>query len=194
MEDINKRKQQISGLYNYAMHYGLYMGLFLVFIFLCFVVAFHLQVFIFQSISIILLIIIPVLAYFFVKKFRDNILNGEIRFSLAWNFGTLMFFFASLILAITVYIFLEYITPSLYTEIISNLSQSVDYMIKNAGGNSILSQQIKLMQEQLALLSALPARSAIEMAVDNLGNSVFWGIIISIPIAIIVKSKGQRVK
>ena len=194
MEDINKRKQQISGLYNYAMHYGLYMGLFLVFIFLCFVVAFHLQIFIFQSISIILLIIIPVLAYFFVKKFRDNILNGEIRFSLAWNFGTLMFFFASLILAITVYIFLEYITPSLYTEIISNLSQSVDYMIKNAGENNIPSQQIKLMQEQLALLSALPARSAIEMAVDNLGNSVFWGIIISIPIAIIVKSKGQRVK
>lgn len=194
MEDIAKRKEQMSQFFQYAMRYGLYLGLFFVFTFLWFIVAFYINIFSLQISIFIPFFAIPVLVYFYGKKMREQVFGGEIRFSLAWNFGTLLFFFAGLILAFTMYIVIEYIVPGLFPQIQTNISNALNEILKEASANNMSQQQISLIQEQIRMLNELLLRSAIEVAVDNLWNCIFWGIIVSLPIAFLLKKQKKEDK
>lgn len=191
MEDINKRKEQFSTYFHYAMQYGLYMGFFFSFIFLCFIAIFQLKIMALQSLVFISFIAIPFLVYFLVKKVRDNVLNKEITFSMAWNLGTLIFFFGGLILAVVIYVFLQFITPNLFHEIVSFIQETVAALSQNAE-NLVPQEQIDLLQKLSKEIENAPVPSAIDVAVQNLWYCVSFGIFISIPIALIVKKKNPN--
>ncbi|MCL1943444.1 MAG: DUF4199 domain-containing protein [Candidatus Azobacteroides sp.] len=191
MNNITKQKERASLFFKYTMYYGLLMGLYLVFTFLCVVWGTY------SNNDILLLyfvpmIFIPFLAYFLVKKYRNEGLNGEINFSFAWNFGTLMFFFAAMILAIVQYVFLQYISPEFYTNVIKSITHFMENYLNQVPANEINQQQVELMKSQMQQLSELPAYSAIEIAVQNLWSSLLWGIIISIPVAFLVKRNPKK--
>lgn len=191
MNDITKRKEQFSSYFHSAMQYGLYLGLYFVFIFACFLLAVQLNLFFLWGIIFLLLVAVPFMTHFFTKKVRDNILNGEMNFSLAWNFGTLLFFFGGMILAFVTYFVMQYVAPDLYANFIKLLTDSSAAILKDANENHVPQVQISLLKEQVDLLSELSIPSSIEIAIQYLMNSVFFGIFISLPIAFIVKRTKQ---
>lgn len=191
MDDIKKQKERASLFFKYTMHYGLLMGLYLIFVFLIFVWVSGYDSVGFMYLGFIPLLFTPFLAYIFLRKYRDDISGGQIKFSQAWNFGSLMFFFAGLILAIALYIILEYIKPGLFTDILKNFSDMLENSLKQIPEGELNSGQVEMVRSQIKQLSEIPAFSAIEIAINNLWNCLFFGIILSIPVAFFVK-KGPK--
>jgi len=187
MDDINKRKEQYSTYFHTAMQNGLYLGLYFVAIFSCFLLAVQYQVYFLWGVIFLSSLIVPVLTYRFTKQVRDNTLNGEMKFSTAWNFGTLLFFFGGLILAFVAYFIMQYAAPDLYKNFIQALTDFSAAVVNDATKNNVPQAQISLLEQQAKLLSEVPIPSSIEIAVQYLWNCVSIGILISIPIALIVK-------
>jgi putative copper export protein len=135
-------------------------------------------------------LLIPVLAYFYVKKLRNALLKGSITFSTAWNFGILLFFFGGLIIAFVVYVCGQYVIPETVSQIIQFQMNMVDYSINRFTENNASPQQIELMRHQWRQLADIQHNTAtIELAVGLLWNCVVTGFFLSVPIALIVKKK-----
>ncbi|MCK9159420.1 MAG: DUF4199 domain-containing protein, partial [Bacteroidaceae bacterium] len=82
-------------LQKYAMKYGTYMGIFWIVKFILFPLGFTQPIL--SLLFIILTLGVPFLAYFLVKKYREEACGGYIRFTHALVFTIFMFMFASLL-------------------------------------------------------------------------------------------------
>jgi len=110
-----------------AMTYGLAMGIYWVVKYIFFI--FSVSV---PSLSLVywlLTLAVPFIAYYMTKRYRHDI-GGRISFFHAWRFGTMLYFFAALIVSLS---------------------------------------KIRI--------------SPIHMAIQGIFNNVFYGIILSIPVA-----------
>lgn len=91
----------------YARQYGAVMGLIWIVSFACFVGAVSIPAMSFCfDFSIIL---IPFLAAFFVRLYRDGIIGGSISFRRAFGYSAFIFFYATLILAIAQWVYFQYL-------------------------------------------------------------------------------------
>lgn len=91
----------------YARQYGAFMGLAWIAIFACFIgTVFKPALSIAFDIGIIM---IPILAHFFVKRYRDGIIGGFISFRRAFFFSMLIFIYASLLLGIAQWAYFQFI-------------------------------------------------------------------------------------
>ncbi len=189
MDDIAKQKERVSLFFRYAMHYGLLLGIVMVLVFLLFAYTVNNNNLLYQMVCILLAIAVPFVAYFFTKKYRDNVLEEAISFSQAWNFGSVMFFFSALILAIVMYITIQYFEPNLVSNVIKNGNASLEEYIKQVPANEANQQQFTLLRQQFDQLSKMPIPSAIDFAIGNLWSCFSSGIILSVIIALFVKKK-----
>lgn len=122
-------------------------------------------------IYLLLTLAVPFIAYYFTKRYRDDI-GGSISFFHAWRFGTLLYFFAALIVAVEQFIFYQFFAPQ-------------DYMYEAAN------QLIKMMKDSPFATDIIEAVgrmnfSPIHMAVMGIFNNIFYGIVLSIPVAAIL--------
>mgnify|MGYP003180630236 CR=1 FL=1 len=103
---------------------------------------------------------VPLIAYYLTKRYRQDI-GGSISFFHAWRFGIMLYFFAALIVSIEHFIFFQAIVA-----------------LKNADFNSEVIEAISRTNF-----------TPIHMAIQGIFNNIFYGIILSIPVAALVCRK-----
>jgi len=167
-------------MFHLSMYYGLFLGLFLILRF--FLSAFSPSSMTFSFLVLFATCLIPILAYFFARKFRDNFFEENVRYAHIYMFCFLLFFFASLFLAAVEYIFYQYIQPDF-------LNQQY----------SLLLNEMKLLEKQIPELSTYAAEitkvgvpSAIEVAIQNIWIYSFFGMVIGFILGFFLKRNTKK--
>ena len=152
-----------------AMSYGLAMGIYWVikYLFLIFGYSIPSLIFIYEGLSLA----VPLIAYYLTKRYRQDI-GGSISFFHAWRFGIMLYFFAALIVSIEHFIFFQFIAPADF------LANSVNQMIEVLKDSQVSTEVI----EAIGKTNFTP----IHMAIQGVFNNIFYGIILSIPVAAIL--------
>lgn len=152
-----------------AMSYGFSLGIFWIvkYIFYMFSMRFSYLVVIYWGMSLV----VPYLAYLLTKRYRED-LGGVISFSQAWRFGVLIYLFAAMLVSIMHYVFYRFVAPPDF------LSSAVEQTIAS----------LKQMQVDSKVISSIESMnfSPIHMALQGILNNVFYGIILSLPVAALV--------
>ena len=158
-----------SGLMSAAMSYGFSLGIFWIvkYIFYMFSMRFSYLVVIYWGMSLV----VPYLAYLLTKRYRED-LGGVISFSQAWRFGVLIYLFAAMLVSVMHYVFYRFIAPPDF------LSSAVEQTIAS----------LKQMQVDSKVISSIESMnfSPIHMALQGILNNIFYGIILSLPVAALV--------
>ena len=140
-------QNQVKGLNQYAMEYGLYFGLILITKFV--LTSFSQTYSILNMLSLLLTFAVPIVVYFLVKSYRDK--TGVVIFGKLWFFGIALYFYSALLSGIFEYIYYQYINPeylyvmqeslsTLAKELLSaNNTQSVEDLDLLIGNNGIMS-------------------------------------------------------
>lgn len=118
-----------------------------------------------------LTIIVPIIAYYMTKRYRDEI-GGHISFFHAWRFGTMLYFFAAVIVSLEYFVFYQFIAPP---DFVANAIGQFAEVLKDQQVNTDIVESIGNM-----------SLSPIHMAIQGIFNNVFYGIILSIPVAAIL--------
>ncbi len=152
-----------------AMNYGLIMGIYWVIKYLFFI--FSVSVPSLNLIYWLLSFAVPFIAYHMTKKYKQDI-GGQIGFFHAWRFGTMLYFFAALIVSLEYFVFYQFIAPP---DFIANAIGQIVEVLKDSN-----------MDTEVINTFASIRISPIQMAIQGIFNNVFYGIILSIPVAAIV--------
>ena len=155
-----------------AMSYGLAMGIYWVikYLFLIFGYSIPSLIFIYEGLSLA----VPFIAYYLTKRYRQDI-GGNISFFHAWRFGIMLYFFAALIVSVEHFIFFQFIAPP---DFLSNTMEQAIAVLKKAHCNGE-------MIEAISRTNLTP----IHMAIQGIFNNIFYGILLSIPVAALVCRK-----
>lgn len=152
-----------------AMSYGFSLGIFWIvkYIFYMFSMRFSYLVVIYWGMSLV----VPYLAYLLTKRYRED-LGGVISFSQAWRFGVLIYLFAAMLVSVMHYVFYRFVAPPDF------LSSAVEQTIAS----------LKQMQVDSKVISSIESMnfSPIHMALQGILNNIFYGIILSLPLAALV--------
>lgn len=152
-----------------AMSYGFSLGIFWIvkYIFYMSSMRFSYLVVIYWGMSLV----VPYLAYLLTKRYRED-LGGVISFSQAWRFGVLIYLFAAMLVSIMHYVFYRFVAPPDF------LSSAVEQTIAS----------LKQMQVDSKVISSIESMnfSPIHMALQGILNNIFYGIILSLPVAALV--------
>lgn len=152
-----------------AMSYGFSLGIFWIvkYIFYMFSMRFSYLVVIYWGMSLV----VPYLAYLLTKRYRED-LGGVISFSQTWRFGVLIYLFAAMLVSVMHYVFYRFVAPPDF------LSSAVEQTIAS----------LKQMQVDSKVISSIESMnfSPIHMALQGILNNIFYGIILSLPVAALV--------
>lgn len=131
--------------------------------------------------------------YYIMKKLRDIYLDGHIAGFFAWTFGVQLMLFAGLIEAAFIYVYNEFLVPTnlvnVHDQMIAQYEEVMATIENMPNKSGMISSMSSLMQESIDLLKQTPVSSAIETAMTMLSNDIFYGMIIMIFVAPIIKKK-----
>lgn len=162
-----------------AMRYGTGMGLLWTFKFMLFPLG--LRIPFLQLLFIILTLGIPILGYLFAKNFRERYCDGSIAFTRAFLFTTFMYMFASILVAVTHYIYFRYIDDGFVFHIYRSLLEQ----LKNTTEVG-LAAPLEQLEEAIDLLAAL---TPLEITFQLISQNMFYGMLMAIPTALVVMRK-----
>lgn len=133
-----------------------------------------------------LTLVTPVALWWIVKRLRYK-LGGYIMGFQAWIYGVQLMFFAGLIEGLFIYVYNQYVRPGNLIRINETAVaqyESVLATLKSLGGYE---SWIPKFEETLDQIKAAPVLSPIETAISTLSNDMFFGMILMIPIALIIR-------
>ncbi len=178
---------QPKGMVQFAMEAGAYMGLFFVVKFIFTVLSLNFPIC--NIVATFMMLLIPVLLYFLLREYhREN--RCRSHFSQLWMAGILLFFFASLIVALAQYVYYIYINPEyIHSQFVAavNLMETMNL----PADPSVM----ELLKEELA-----KGKSPDPMTVvmQQIWVNVFFGSLLSLFMSGIVrafvKSEGKRTR
>ncbi len=157
-----------NALVKAAMTFGLAMGAFWVVKYIFFILGASSSLM--GSVYVGFSTLVPFIAYRFTLRYRQ-IAGGQIGFFHAWQFGVLLYTFAALIVSLMHYVYYRYLAPP--------------DLIANA-----ISQTLELLRQSNADPQLLDAAgdihfTPIQMAIQGIFSNIFYGVILSIPVAAI---------
>lgn len=126
-----------------------------------------------------LLIGIPFVLFWMLRKFRDQRNEGFIEFGKAWSISMLLIFFASLPEALAQYAYFQFINPAYIHDQISVITTQLESLAELKDSPA--------MNDLINNYKNAAAPSPIQMAFQGIFNNLFFGGIISLAIALIVK-------
>ncbi len=170
-------KEDKSQLLNYAMVAGLYLGLFWVCKYLLVTIGMRYQVL--NFLGTLLSIATPALLYIFLVKYNHRLLEGKMGYWHGVQFAILLFFFASILESMIVFVHVRWIDPVFISNLFNNMIELAETMNIN---KSVISQ-----------LSEQPLPSPFSYILNNvIMANVFLGMILSffiVPLSIRNKPK-----
>ncbi len=120
-----------------------------------------------------------------LRRFRDNILNGVISFRRAFCYSVLIYLYASLIMAVGQYVYLQFIDNGyLMTQYTETISRPEFKTVMDLYG-------IKKGDMSLAM-DTLNALKPIDFALQFFTMDIILGVIISLPMASMIMSRKKR--
>lgn len=131
--------------------------------------------------AIILALGVPVVIFFFLKR-AYNADNRQSIFSALWLQGICTFFFGSLIMAVTVYVYLRFINPSYFPDGVSSLIDMYDQADVSDTTYELLTQMKKNS------IYPTPGQTAVEL----IWAAVFTGSLLSMLITFIIRTFNKR--
>ena len=149
--------------------FGLFMGIYWMIKYIFFILGLSSEMM--NTIYWGLTLAVPMIAYRFTQRYRLMI-GGKIGFFHAWQFGVLLYFFAALIVSLIHYIFYRYIAPP---DLLSTAMNQTIELLKQSNAT-------EEMVESISNVRLTP----IQMAIQGILNNVFYGVLFSLPVALIV--------
>lgn len=182
--------QEQPTMINCAMNMGAVVGIYYIGKFCLFPLSLHstMAALLFLGLTLV----VPFLIFMLTKRYRDQYLGGQITFANAWLYSVLTMGFGSLLAAAAHYIYFAFIDGGAlmgaFAQSIEQL-QSIDLSALEGGENAEVLTQFNeyiTMMEQTA--GQLQAMTPIEITMGMLSNNFSWSVMISLPIALIVKN------
>lgn len=171
---FNKMGEDKSFLLRGAMNYGFVMGIYWVIKYVFFILGFSHPTanIVYWSLSCL----VPYIAYKMTRRYRENI-GGKLGFFHAWQFGVLLYFFAAILVSLEHYLFYRFIAPpDLLVKMVSDMEEA----LKESGASQALLDAIKEIHV-----------TPIQMAIQGIFNNVLYGIILSIPVALLARGESS---
>lgn len=176
-------REEYEQIKAYARIDGAIMGGIWILSFACFIVQFSMPIL--NMLSMILGISAIVISAMRLKKFRDNILDGVISYWKAYGYSLLTYFYAALLMAAAQFIYFQFIDNGfLMSQYTAMVSTPEFKQLMNIYG--IKSDEMKMTMDTISMLRP------IDVALQFLTTNLFFGVVISWPIATLLKSKYKR--
>lgn len=191
MEEQNGNKVIRINLMQVSMTLGTYLGLYIILAY-----AFTLLSVKFSALSVVAMILmlgIPVIAFFLIKRFRDANCKPFFPFPVSWMISILTFLFATMLSCMAAYLYLRFIDNGAFA---AGLMERMD-MIMLASGSAaqeladpVQAEQynstMELFKQTITWFCSLPASGMTKQLVQT---SLMWGNILSLVIAIITTKR-----
>ncbi len=176
-------REEYEQLTAYARIDGAIVGCMWIASFACFVINFRYPIV--GMIGLIIGVVSIVWACLRLRRFRDNILDGVISFRRAFCYSILIYLHAALIMAFGQYAYLQFMDHgyliSQYTQIMSNPD-----FISMLNLYGMTQDNVKLAMDTLANLRP------IDFSLQFFTMNIILGIIVSLPIAFMIKQNIKR--
>ena len=174
-------KDEKNLLLKSAMVYGLIMGLFwaVKYVFFALSVSFPFLSFVYWGLTFSVPFLLATLILHFRVYAPDNI-----SFSRDWTLGVLIYIFAALFVSLEHYVFYRYLAPPNF---IADSMNSAIALINESG----VSEEVKETVE------AMRTPTPIQMTIQGIFNNILYGVIVSLPVALItsrIKIKNKNIE
>lgn len=162
---------------------GAIMGVMWIISFACFIAQFYMPLL--NMAALIFGIASIIVSAIRLRNFRDNILDGVISYWRAYGYSLLTYFYAALLLAAAQYIYFQFIDHGFLLNQYTAMTSSPEFksMMTLYG---IKADEMKLTMDTIATLRP------IDIALQFLTTNLFFGIVISWPMAALIKSKYKK--
>lgn len=159
------------------------MGVMWIISFACFIAQFYMPLL--NMAALIFGVASIIISAIRLRNFRDNILDGVISYWRAYGYSLLTYFYAALLLAAAQYIYFQFIDHGFLLNQYTAMTSSPEFksMMTLYG---IKADEMKLTMDTIATLRP------IDIALQFLTTNLFFGIVISWPMAALIKSKYKR--
>lgn len=159
------------------------MGVMWIISFACFIAQFYMPLL--NMAALIFGVASIIISAIRLRNFRDNILDGVISYWRAYGYSLLTYFYAALLLAAAQYIYFQFIDHGFLLNQYTAMTSSPEFksMMTLYG---IKADEMKLTMDTIATLRP------IDIALQFLTTNLFLGIVISWPMAALIKSKYKR--
>ncbi len=120
-----------------------------------------------------------------LRRFRDNILEGEISFRRAFCYGVFVYLYAALIMAVGQYVYLQFLDNGYL------MTQYMDTISRPEFSTAMQLYGIDKGDMKLAM-DTLQELRPIDFALQFFTMNIILGVIISLPMASLMRSKKKR--
>ena len=120
-----------------------------------------------------------------LKRFRDNVLDGVISFRRALAYCMFVYFYAALLMAAAQFIYFQFIDNGFMLSQYEAMTKTYEFRtLLNAYG--IRQEEMQLAMDNLAALRP------VDIALQFFTTNIIIGFLVSLPIAVMMKSKYKR--
>ncbi len=121
-----------------------------------------------------------------LRKFRDNVLNGYLSFFRGYGYSVMTYLYAALLFAAIQFIYFRYLDNGYLMNQYATIAQSKEFieMMQIYGINP---EDLKIGMDNIAALRP------IEIALQFFSLNVMMGVMVSIPVALIMRRKPRRI-
>lgn len=176
-------REEYEHIKAYARIDGAIMGGLWILSFICFIAQFYMPLL--NMASMIIGVVSIIVTAMRLKNFRDNILDGVISYWKAYGYSMLTYFYAALLMAAAQYIYFQFIDHGFLISQYTAMTSSPEFksMMTLYG---IKAEEMKLTMDTIASLRP------IDVALQFFSTNIILGLVISWPIAALIKSKYKR--
>ena len=178
-----KRIELVS---NSARRTGTLLGLFWIVKFILFPIGL-LSSFV-QFLFILLTLAVPFIVYYLVKSARDKkeLFNGTLSFYEAFTYTLMVYFYASLLVAVAHYIYFQFIDHGF---VFNQYQEMVDSFSQIAESNANLSTSIEQLNKNIDMMRSF---TPIQLTFELMMNNLMWGFMMALPTAGFVMKKEKK--
>ncbi|SUB78612.1 DUF4199 domain-containing protein [Porphyromonas macacae] len=173
-----------SKLLAHSARIGLYLGIFFLVKYLC--VCYFFRFPLLSLLYLPLTIAVPFIVFFLTKNYRNRIVSPKSGFSAfhGWQYGLMLYFFASIISSLLHYYYYAYMMPVQMVDFMGRMEE----IMQRPEMKEIFGKYMngKSWTEILNEYMAIPP---LNLVIKDISNNILWGAILSIPNGLILRRK-----
>ena len=174
-----------------AMTLGTYLGLYMILVYVF--TALSIKYMALSLVSLPLMLGVPVVAFFLIKRFRDENCKPFFPFPVSWMLTILMFLFATALSCMAAYLYLRFIDNGAFSAImmerLNAYVQASDLMAQNMTDAAQIEQYNQTMEQFKQYFTWLCSQPADQLTKQLLQSALVWSNLLSLIIGIIASKK-----
>ncbi|MBR5706760.1 MAG: DUF4199 domain-containing protein [Bacteroidaceae bacterium] len=174
-----------------SMTLGTYLGAYIIMVY--FALLLTIRYSILSLLSLPMMVGIPIVAFFLIRRFRDSTQVPFFPFPVSWMLSILTFLFATVLSCMVAYLYLRFLDHGAFaaslTALMDSMKQSSEVFTATITDPAQIEQYNKtmeLMQQTIAWYSSLPASAMTKQLIQS---SLMWGNIISLIIGLLTAKR-----